>query len=102
MTQAELILFLESLGADVVVRRYKPDEPETIAVLVGRLPESDSPVPIPGWEDAVYLQEAAAGWSIRYIQSGQTRPLEDEELKSLLTVWIRERDYRLFADYERE
>ncbi|KAA0134975.1 hypothetical protein FYZ48_19215 [Gimesia chilikensis] len=102
MRQAELIRFLEALGADVVVRRYKPDEPETIAVLVGRLPESDSPVPIPGWEDAVYLQEATAGWSIGYIQTGKTRPLQDEELKSLLTVWIRERDYRLFADYELE
>lgn len=102
MTQTELISFLEALGADVFVRRYKPDEPETLSVLVGRLPESDSPVSIPGWKAAVYLQEAAEGWTIRYIQSGCTRPLQDQELQTLLTEWVRERDYRLFANYERE
>lgn len=102
MTQAELISFLEGLGADVFVRRYKPDEPETLSVLVGRLPESDSPVPIPGWKAAVYLQEAAEGWSISYIQSGQTRPLQDQELKSLLTEWVREPDYKLFSKYDPE
>ncbi|WP_155364808.1 hypothetical protein [Gimesia benthica] len=46
------------------------------------------------------LNEYEDGWAINYGQYPRTRALQDEELKSLLTEWVRERDYRLFADYE--
>ncbi|WP_417390326.1 hypothetical protein [Gimesia sp.] len=100
MTQAELIRFLENLGAEVFIRRLNPDEGETVSVLVERIPEEETPIDIPGWKHALYLLEDNDGWTIHYHQTGRTRPLQDSELKQLLTEWVQQRDYQIFRKYE--
>ncbi|MFI4848436.1 MAG: hypothetical protein ACIAZJ_05025 [Gimesia chilikensis] len=102
MTQGELISFLESLGADVVVRRFGPQETTPDSVCAYFFPVPDPFEGIRGWEEMLLLDEYEDGWAINYGQYPRTRALQDEELKSLLTEWVREQDYRLFADYEPE
>ncbi|MCH9653800.1 MAG: hypothetical protein K0U86_12340 [Planctomycetes bacterium] len=99
MNQSEVIEYLKARGADVFLRKLDASqESEIIRVLVGRLPVESS-IGIQGWESSIYLTEVNGRWRINYRQAGITRPLDDIELKSLLDLWIEEKDHKVFRTY---
>ena len=100
MNQTELIHFVTDLGANVVVRKLDPlQEAEIVCIHVDPI-SVEQPGDIPGWKLALYLKEHHNGWTISSEQTDETRLLQEQELKSLLTVWIHETDYRIFKDYK--
>jgi hypothetical protein len=100
MNQTELIQFVTNLGANVVVRKLDPlQEEEIVCIHVDPIPV-EQPGDIPGWKHALYLEELYDGWTIGSEQTDVTRPLQEPELKSLLTAWIREPDYRILQEFE--
>lgn len=100
MTQAELISFLEELGADVVVRKFGPQDTTPDSVCAYFVPEPEPFEGIRAWKYMLMLHEFEDGWAINYGQSPSTRALKGQELKALLIEWVREPDYRLFEDYD--
>lgn len=99
MTQAELISFLESHGADVVVRKFGPQDTTPDSVCAYFVPVPEPFEGIRAWEYMLMLHEFEDGWAISYGQSPRTRALKDQELKALLTEWVREPDDKLFLQY---
>ena len=100
MSQAEIIKYAESKGADVKVRNFETDATyNTICVNLGKEAPKDS-LGIEAWQHGIFIEELAGKWVIGFSQSAKTQPLEQLKLIQVLELWFAEPSDEVFKPYE--